>query len=883
MKRYINMLIALGTILFASIVFSGCSDDAFVPPQTSGAGSYKVTVADDMVKGANVVAVGCSDANETSVEGVYQFECKSRPEVIVAENGYFEADGVKFTVDMPMVLNTNYLEPDNKMVVTPITTLLSTLTSKDEIFAFVNQLGLDPVDAYGVPTEENQALYRYINSVNSLASDNGVKDVRSYLIYLREELANLNASNPKEALDKMKKALANLNSNSKIAKAFSFAFNGFISDLSDVDPHNLAQSMAAFIPKDGKVLFTGFVYDEILPDSDVYAYVNGKIIAGPVKANAHGKWSMQIDQKLIPENTIVEFKAENNGYKGDNVVLKSVITPDQIDEARKLNMNKDINLMISNVTTAEYVLVEKISEKSISELTKDEFKDISKKVKEVHQSTLLNVAAAIKSVVDTNITLTTNNDTFDFAKNIVIKQDETIAIDINNSKESNTTVISIQQDIPTQAENIQTDVDLSKQLEVQEENTNNEFENAANIGDVLVNKDGRYSDIRFFDESWSSLSMTDVDYNQDKKTLLFKESLINPARNIWTPDNSDNYSELTYVNGEWEEEIENFNDVELSFDNFTAYFKYPGTDIVREEVTITEFKEYKTGDPINIEVDGWDKTIPMTAPENAKSYVFEVKRISPNYRVDKDSLVEDENVKTLDDLYNFLDGKYLEEHNVNNPDLYAVYENGTLYEKSGSDSSYKKAIGYYSKVEKTTTNPAYIAIYFISEKDKNNYFPYSDETKAYFLVELDGKIYRAKGYKDILGTYKYTGYSESISDALKNRISTDPAITQEVALPEIDYVDYDDNICPSVEIDDSVFLAISDDKTGRSVLMKLLPDGSYESNPMKVLREAFPDGFELPQNDYYGYYLKDLHDYSVMLDYETNRLKIYTDQCKIHY
>ena len=132
------MLIALGTILFASIVFSGCSDDAVVTPETT---PFPVTVEDDAVIKASIDGLGCNGYNEIE-NGHYNVLCSKRPATVIASKGYFSIGEDIYTIDMPLILNESLLEEGDPLVVTPLTTLVSTITDKDELEAFAKSLGL---------------------------------------------------------------------------------------------------------------------------------------------------------------------------------------------------------------------------------------------------------------------------------------------------------------------------------------------------------------------------------------------------------------------------------------------------------------------------------------------------------------------------------------------------------------------------------------------------------------------------------------------------------------------------------------------------------------------------------------------------------------------
>lgn len=559
-KQFRGTSIALAAS--ALLALSGCSSSG---SSDSGGGdsgggdsgggvtetTYKLTVADDMVLNADVEAIGCEKGLEVG-NGEYTLKCATKPKVIVASGGYYMLDGIKHSIDLPLMLNTQLLKDGKPFVVTPATTMIASLTTKEEIEAFAASLGLNLDTIYALPSTESQDIFRYLNLINTLAIESGVKDEENFLNYVREKIKTKgNAANSTVALANIKTAINDLKDDPNIIKAFSFGFDGFINEFKDIDPTALAAEMQKYVPGSDEVVFTGFIYDKIIPGATVVATIAGTVV-GTTTADAYGKWRMKIKSSNITSSSLIIFTATvelDNSLSDttkDKIEFKTMVTGSEVAAAKgsKLNAKDDINLVISNVTTAEYVLVEQqLQEPDSTKWTSTQVTAAKETVKTDSAALLLDLSAAIKVVVDTDVTIPDN--TLIFAKNILPTATTPAALNLQTNYSTQQPAITAA--LPSQSILINDDPILSQQLVTQttKPSLSDSFDIKALFvqGTQWITSDGGGGEVL------NNLPLKDE--GGVMKNIV--REFFYPAMNKWVVYPSDNNSTaIYYINGSWE-------------------------------------------------------------------------------------------------------------------------------------------------------------------------------------------------------------------------------------------------------------------------------------------------------------------------------------------
>ncbi|QSZ43000.1 hypothetical protein GJV85_13095 [Sulfurimonas aquatica] len=467
----VMFLIPLSSALFLSACCENQSFDNFPTENLPRTIAYTVQVADDNVIDATVQANACDNGVEVG-NGIYKLMCSSKPTLIRASGGYYLDGNSTHTIDIPLQLNTTYLEEGNDLVLTPATTMVSSLTDKEDIEAFALSIGLDLNTIYGLPTVYSQELYRYLNLINTLAAENGISDIAAFRNFAVDKIKSKGpVLTFAQALTNIKDAIAELTNNTDLITAFTFGLEGFKKEFNDINVTDISASLKKYALAQNDVVFTGYIYDKLIPGATITASLNGVILKSVV-ADANGKWKIELDLSGFSDTSLIIFTAVFPKLNGKtDIEFKSMISAGEIGNSKKVNLIDNSSLALSNVTTAEYVLVEKaIADKNSSTWTSQQIVQTKKDVKENQAALLLDLSAAIKVIVDTNISVPEN--TLAFAQKILKESQVTTNTLVISFDDYNSTVqADIGTQLPIQRIAIQEDIVLNAQtiIEVKEE------------------------------------------------------------------------------------------------------------------------------------------------------------------------------------------------------------------------------------------------------------------------------------------------------------------------------------------------------------------------------------------------------------------------------
>ena len=455
MKR-VNILISLAT---ASLLLGGCGggggDSASTPssPTNVPTGSYNVTVVDDNVVGATVSAPECATFTTNGAGSYTLKECIAAPSTIVAVGGFVDIDGDgvqdsdEASQTAPLKLKVSQTSLTNGFTVTPLTTLASQEDSN--LSGLASKLGISEADLFR-DVESNRNLQRSVNAILIAAREAGITKYDSFVKELKEQIKSASGNGTTALTGARSHMATNVNA---YKGTYGVVFGGFISDTTGIDlsagSTALTTAKGTIVPA-GKVRLGGFIYDGIIANATITIY-DGTTELASTTSDGNGRYSLEIDETLLSQGKVLKLVAILNTTK-----LISYITTDEIKAGligKKLSSGTVEDLVISNVTTAKAVLVQKTAPEALTNSKK--MTEAKAVVEAVYASELLIVSAAIKDVVDNSKTIT-QSDTLALAQAIVSV--DTTTKEVITTVPSNVTVNS------TTISNVTSDPQLNVQL-----------------------------------------------------------------------------------------------------------------------------------------------------------------------------------------------------------------------------------------------------------------------------------------------------------------------------------------------------------------------------------------------------------------------------------
>ncbi len=389
---------------------STASTTPSTPASSVPTGTYTVSVVDDVITGAKVTAPECAKTVDNGGGSYTLKECISAPSTITAVGGSFSADGVTINQTAPLILKTSQLDANASFVVTPFSTLAS---QESNLTALANALGVDKADLFK-DNANHRSLMRAVNAILIAAREAGITKYDMFVGELKEQIKTSSSANSTglAALVAAKAYMMNSANLANYKAKYGVVFGGFVNDASalDLTSSPLATVKATNTVTVNKVRLGGFVYDNTIANADITIY-DGATIVGSGKSNSEGRYSIEIDASLLATSKVLRLEAISGTTK-----LIAYITTDELKAGTigsKISSATVEDLVISNVTTAKAVLVDQISSTAKENaVTMVETKAI---VETMYADKVLEIASAIRNVVDDGKPIVSGNDTLQLA------------------------------------------------------------------------------------------------------------------------------------------------------------------------------------------------------------------------------------------------------------------------------------------------------------------------------------------------------------------------------------------------------------------------------------------------------------------------------------
>ncbi|SFV62187.1 hypothetical protein MNB_SM-6-101 [hydrothermal vent metagenome] len=526
------------SLVVTGIVLTGCGGGGGGSNTTNTntnvpQGTYKVSVIDDHILGSIVSAPECASYTDNG-NGVYTLkECIAMPSTITAVGGYIDTNGnnkqdANETDQVaPLKLKVSQSGLSNSFMVTPLSTLA---TQEANLTALANSLGIDISDFFkDNPNKRN--LQRSINALLIAARSAGITKYDTFIKDFEDRIV----ASTKTGLLALSDAKQYMKDNEHSYQSkYGIVFGGFVDDTSGIDLSNglaaLEKANGTNVPA-GKVRLGGFIYDDAIAYADVRLY-DGTTVLATTSSDANGRYFLDINASLLLPSKVFTIEAMSGTTK-----LIAYITTDELKAGligKKISNAQIGDLIVSNVTTAKAVLVEKTAPAALNDAK--QMVEAKTRVEQLYSNDLVMVAAAIKDVVDNNKTIS-QTDTTAFAQNMV---------DVNATTKAPS--VTIPTGIDANVTAVTTDPILDEQL------NNTQVVDEGNLksimlGHTLYSLDYREGSNRHFEydsikiNSDGSSSYKEFRYDENSSQWTLNGDYGDPAGSItWSDDGSKLYS-----------------------------------------------------------------------------------------------------------------------------------------------------------------------------------------------------------------------------------------------------------------------------------------------------------------------------------------------------
>jgi hypothetical protein len=429
--------------------------------------TYNIKVIDDAVVDASVEAVGCKNSKSLG-SGEYTLECSSVPKYISAKGGFVDInhngkhDEDEVGMGLPLLVNLDKKLFDvnlSAIAVTPLTTLVANIKDKKELSALAGKLGIKVDDFSKDISKSHTELFQKLNALLIIAESSGITNQLLLMKKLREKIV----SSKKSGIgDILKDALEELKNDSDLKKAYGSVFiSGFIDESQKImDKSDVLKELSGEYADsdDSKVFITGFIYDAVIANADIII-LDGNKKVGEVKSTKAGRWKIAILKSVLTKDKVLLFTGTATDINGDKILLKSAITTQKLREIAKkrISVADSIDLIISNVTTAQVAILEK-NDKNFAKKPK-ELEERKNKIEVFQQEVLLKASSAIKSVIDGDSKIGADEDTYSFIfDNLVFENENKENVELNLEGKIS------EEELKKQGDEIKKDAILSQQL-----------------------------------------------------------------------------------------------------------------------------------------------------------------------------------------------------------------------------------------------------------------------------------------------------------------------------------------------------------------------------------------------------------------------------------
>ena len=458
-----------GMVAFALASFLvGCGGGGSSSDDTSGGsagagsgnnvptGTFTVNAVDDNILSAIVTAPECASFSEDG-DGVYTLkECIATPSSVNVINGFVDTtengrqDDNETAQIAPLRLNVAQSGSSNNFTVTPLTTLAAQDT---DLSALANALGISQDELFE-DKSENRAIQRAVNAMLISARKAGITKFDSFVQDLVKQIKDSNAT----GLNALNAVITYMQTHSDSYKTkFGVVFGGFIDDTTTLDLSSsdvLSDVEKTHAVTAGKIVLGGFIYDTIIPNAAIVLY-DGSDDLAHTTSDANGRYFLEVNKDILDASKVYKLEAVSGDVK-----LISYVTTQELKEnltGQQVSSGNLEDLIVSNVTTAKAVLVQKTNPSAENNATA--MNEAKALVENLYPQDILTISGVIKDIVDNNTTLTTASDTLGLAQKIVEVNSTTNELTTTLPTEVNQTAVD------TQVENIQNDPLLSTQVD----------------------------------------------------------------------------------------------------------------------------------------------------------------------------------------------------------------------------------------------------------------------------------------------------------------------------------------------------------------------------------------------------------------------------------
>jgi len=431
--------LVFGTIALLAL-FIGCGsdgiDDVYRMPEDILITDYSVQAVDDPIINAVVTSDTCTGYEERT-DGYYILTgCSAKPRSILIEGGFVDLNGDGIQQDenetnmgMPLMLNTAQVDKDStSFAVTPLTTLVANAESDEEIEEIANAFDITKENLYKAPGSENNIsdILRSLNVLLIDAKEYGIENQLEFLKDFRKSIKEAKEDNSSstgaDLVAASRKNLAEKANDPIYIRKYGVVFSGFVTSQEYDDTETLLQGVAnAYKVPNDEVVFSGFIYDDIITDANISIYYymesNGskqEVGTAQTDENASsdkkiGKWTIEIESKVLDEDRVLVFEGKAKVGEKD-IILNSAISTIVLREMYQSRINtadlKDVT--ITNITTAKLAILKQLKSDILTAaegakeiIEKKQIIEQNPKVKAILKST----SAAIKAVIDKNETM----------------------------------------------------------------------------------------------------------------------------------------------------------------------------------------------------------------------------------------------------------------------------------------------------------------------------------------------------------------------------------------------------------------------------------------------------------------------------------------------
>ncbi len=633
--------------IMINLLLNGCSssssDSSKVTSTVSIASQeYNVSIVDDAIMGAKVSAPECTDYKDNGKGNYTLIGCSMKPSTIEALGGIIDlnnnqqADINETAQTAPLKLRVKQSGLENGFTVSPLTTLAS--SEDTDLDALANALGITKEQLFNA---ENTQLQQAVNILLISARNAGIVKYDTFLKDLQSKITQ----SSKKGVEAIADAHQYMKNNqAKYREEFGVAFGGFISDTTGLDTTNTKQSLVSIAKQNsvttGKIKLAGFVYDKVIANATVNIFDGNTSIATGI-TDTFGRYSIELDQAILETDKVLKIEAVLEKTK-----LVSYITTKEIKEgliAQKLSSANEVSLIVSNVTTAKSVLIEKTNPQALKDPEK--LQQTKTKIEITYPTELLQISAAIQDVVDNNKTIE-QNDTLAFAHSMVDHNQTTQIINITTPSNIEINTSSIVEDpmlyvqLNNNIENTEASLNYRNAIENKKLYSLKYFGSNLEYEYNLLKSNGTHEYKSY--EKQPNGTWSEVD-----SKITGKDTIIS-----WSQDNS-----ILFVSGEWQP----FKETLLSVETITIH---------NTPVHVYRTKYETIGEPTQLYFDNFIKNANHNGEINFTSLNDTNKTLTINY---------DEGGSTFSQKY-------------------VLYDNGTYTIAGDPSTLYKyKTVEYFNK------------------------------------------------------------------------------------------------------------------------------------------------------------------------------------------